>query len=93
MDIKPSRGLAKRRSWSEAFKRQVIAETLVFSSPRGTRSGASALRFSGMKPVRETLLGMVKLVDDARQRRWLNRNEGSGTAACLNSGMNPGHAF
>jgi putative NADPH-quinone reductase len=33
----------------------------------------SVLRFSGMKPVRETLLGMVQSVDDARRRRWLHR--------------------
>jgi putative NADPH-quinone reductase len=32
----------------------------------------SVLRFSGMKPVRETLLGLVASVDDARRRRWLN---------------------
>jgi putative NADPH-quinone reductase len=32
----------------------------------------SVLRFSGMKPVRETLLGMVQSVDDARRRRWLD---------------------
>ena len=31
----------------------------------------SVLRFSGMKPVRETLLGMVEAVDDAQRRRWL----------------------
>jgi transposase len=28
VDTKRSRGLAKRRSWPEAFKRQVVAETL-----------------------------------------------------------------
>jgi putative NADPH-quinone reductase len=33
----------------------------------------SVLRFSGMKPVRETLLGMVQAVDDARRRRWLEQ--------------------
>jgi putative NADPH-quinone reductase len=38
----------------------------------------SVLRFSGMKPVRETLLGMVQSVDDARRRRWLDRMRDQG---------------
>lgn len=33
----------------------------------------SILRFSGIKPVRETLLGMVQAADKARRRRWLDR--------------------
>jgi putative NADPH-quinone reductase len=32
----------------------------------------SVLRFAGVKPVRETLLGMVQTVDEARRRRWLD---------------------
>jgi putative NADPH-quinone reductase len=38
----------------------------------------SVLRFSGMKPVRETLFGMVQSVDDARRRRWLDRMRDQG---------------
>ena len=38
----------------------------------------SVLRFSGMKPVRETLLGMVASVEDARRRRWLDRMRDQG---------------
>jgi putative NADPH-quinone reductase len=38
----------------------------------------SVLRFSGMKPVRETLLGMVQSVDDSRRRRWLDRMRNNG---------------
>jgi putative NADPH-quinone reductase len=38
----------------------------------------SVLRFSGMKPVRETLLGMVASVGDARRRRWLDRMRDNG---------------
>jgi len=38
----------------------------------------SVLRFSGMKPVRETLLGMVHSVNDARRRRWLDRMRDQG---------------
>jgi putative NADPH-quinone reductase len=33
----------------------------------------SVLRFAGMKPVRETLLGMVDAVSDAKRRAWLDR--------------------
>ena len=33
----------------------------------------SVLRFAGMKPVRETLLGMVDTVSDAKRRAWLER--------------------
>jgi len=33
----------------------------------------SVLRFAGMKPVRETLLGMVDAVSDAKRRAWLER--------------------
>ena len=33
----------------------------------------SVLKFDGMKPVRETLLGMVDAASDAKRRRWLNR--------------------
>jgi putative NADPH-quinone reductase len=38
----------------------------------------SVLRFSGMKPVRETLLGMVQAVDDKRRQRWLDRMRDAG---------------
>jgi putative NADPH-quinone reductase len=43
---------------------------------RGLES--SVLKFSGMKPVRETLLGMVQAVDDARRQRWLNQMRKAG---------------
>ena len=33
----------------------------------------SILRFSGVKPIRETLLGMVEAVSDAKRRSWLDR--------------------
>jgi putative NADPH-quinone reductase len=33
----------------------------------------SILRFSGMAPVRETLLGMVDTAGDAKRRQWLDR--------------------
>lgn len=33
----------------------------------------SVLRFAGMNPVRETLLGMVQAADEPRRRRWLDR--------------------
>jgi putative NADPH-quinone reductase len=33
----------------------------------------SVLEFAGMKPVRETLLGMVDAVSDAKRRAWLDR--------------------
>jgi putative NADPH-quinone reductase len=33
----------------------------------------SILRFAGIKPVRETLLGMVETVSDAKRRSWLDR--------------------
>ena len=33
----------------------------------------SVLRFAGIKPVRETLLGMVGGANEARRRRWLDR--------------------
>lgn len=33
----------------------------------------SVLRFAGMKPVRESLFGMVAAVDEATRRRWLDR--------------------
>jgi len=38
----------------------------------------SVLKFSGMKPVRETLLGMVQAVDVSPRRRWLDRVRGQG---------------
>jgi hypothetical protein len=33
----------------------------------------SVLKFAGMKPVRETLLGMVDAASDAKRRSWLDR--------------------
>jgi putative NADPH-quinone reductase len=33
----------------------------------------SVLKFAGMKPVRETLLGMVDGVSDAKRQQWLAR--------------------
>jgi putative NADPH-quinone reductase len=33
----------------------------------------SVLRFAGMKPVRETLMGMADAVSDAKRRAWLDR--------------------
>ena len=33
----------------------------------------SVLRFAGMKPVRETLWGMIDAVSDAKGRVWLDR--------------------
>ncbi len=41
----------------------------------------SILRFAGMKPVRETLLGMVEAAGDARRRRWLDRTRRYGGRA------------
>jgi putative NADPH-quinone reductase len=38
----------------------------------------SVLRFAGVKPVRETLLGMVQAADEARRRRWLDRIKDQG---------------
>jgi len=38
----------------------------------------SVLRFSGMKPVRETLLGMVQGVDEKRRQRWLDQMREAG---------------
>jgi putative NADPH-quinone reductase len=32
----------------------------------------SVLRFAGVKPEREKLLGMVQVADEARRRRWLD---------------------
>ena len=33
----------------------------------------SVLKFAGMKPVRETLLGMVDAASDAKRQGWLHR--------------------
>jgi putative NADPH-quinone reductase len=44
---------------------------------RGLES--SVLKFSGMKPVRESLLGMVQAVDDARRQRWLHQMREAGS--------------
>jgi putative NADPH-quinone reductase len=33
----------------------------------------SVLRFAGMRPVRESLSGMVDAVSDAKRRAWLDR--------------------
>ena len=33
----------------------------------------SVLKFAGMKPIHETLLGMVNPASDAKRRRWLDR--------------------
>jgi len=33
----------------------------------------SVLKFAGMKPVRETLLGTVDAASDANRRAWLDR--------------------
>jgi putative NADPH-quinone reductase len=33
----------------------------------------SVLKFAGMEPVRETLLGMIDAASDAKRRRWLDR--------------------
>jgi hypothetical protein len=33
----------------------------------------SVLKFAGMKPIHETLLGMVDAASDAKRRRWLDR--------------------
>jgi hypothetical protein len=33
------------------------------------------LRFVGIKPIRETLIGMVAAKDDAGRKRWLKRME------------------
>jgi putative NADPH-quinone reductase len=38
----------------------------------------SVLKFAGMKPVRETLLGMVDAASDAKRRGWLDRMRGYG---------------
>ena len=38
----------------------------------------SVLKFAGMKPVRETLLGMVDAASDAKRRGWLDRMKGYG---------------
>ena len=41
---------------------------------RGVRGlERSVLKFAGMKPVRETLLGMVDAASDAKRRRWLDQ--------------------
>lgn len=47
---------------------------VVLPGPRSARAGThSVLRFAGMKPVRETLLGMVDAVSDAKRRASLER--------------------
>jgi hypothetical protein len=33
----------------------------------------SVLKFAGMRPIRETLLGMVDAAIDAKRRGWLDR--------------------
>jgi putative NADPH-quinone reductase len=38
----------------------------------------SVLKFAGMRPVRETLLGMVDAASDAKRRGWLDRMRGYG---------------
>ena len=38
----------------------------------------SVLKFAGMKPVRETLLGIVDAASDAKRRGWLDRMRGYG---------------
>jgi len=38
----------------------------------------SVLRFSGMKPIRETLLGTVQGVNERRRQRWLDQMKESG---------------
>jgi len=38
----------------------------------------SVLRFAGMKPVRETLLGTVDAVGDSKRRAWLDRTRDDG---------------
>jgi putative NADPH-quinone reductase len=43
---------------------------------RGLERGI--LRFAGMKPVRESLFGMVEAVDAARRQRWLDRMKDCG---------------
>ena len=41
---------------------------------RGVRGlERSVLKFAGMKPVRETLLGVVDAASDAKRRRWLDQ--------------------
>jgi putative NADPH-quinone reductase len=41
----------------------------------------SILRFAGIKPVRETLIGMVGDAGEARRRRWLDRMRDYGRRA------------
>ncbi len=41
----------------------------------------SILRFAGIKPVRETLIGMVADASEARRRRWLDRMRDYGSHA------------
>jgi len=51
-------------------------------SPRPPRSERrlerSVLKFAGMKPVRETLSGMVNAASDAKRRGWLDRKRDYG---------------
>jgi hypothetical protein len=41
----------------------------------------SVLKFAGMRPVRETLLGMVEAASDAKRRGWLDRMRDYGRRA------------
>jgi len=36
------------------------------------------LRFCGIRPVKDTLIGLVEVMSDAERRRWLERVEGLG---------------
>ena len=46
---------------------------MVFPGPLSTRAGKPVLKCARVKPVRETLLGMVDAVSDAKWRAWLDR--------------------
>src|SRR5262249_47277302 len=43
------------------------------SGHAGSGLESSVLKFAGMKPVRETLLGMVEAASDAKRQKWLNK--------------------
>ena len=51
---------------------------MVFSAHGVRGLERSALKFAGMKPVRETLLGVADAASDAKRRGWLDRMRGYG---------------
>ena len=52
-----------------------LCRLMVFRAHGARGFEGSVLKFAGMKPVRETLLGMVDAASDAKRRKWLDQNE------------------